>query len=354
LLIENNGDICQIITLASQKGILKTVIKAISSYFPQQKLSNRVLCKQFPHLSEKEIIERTGVKNRYIVSSGEIAPDLAFMAAKKLFEEHEIRKDEIDFVILCTLGTDYDGPGSASILQHRLGLSKSCGSLDIKGGCNGYIQGLSIAKGLAETGQSKKILLITAEIPSTVIHSEDYELRMLFGDGATATFIRAEKTKNKGVGDFVFGTDGAGVKNLYVSMSGIREPITEEWMLQNKYSLPHGQLKMNGIEIFIFAIKVVPPLIGQLLEKTRIKMEEVDLFIFHQANAYLLETLRKKMKIPVEKFVISMENYGNTVSSTIPIALADSIKNKKIKPGTRVVLAGFGIGYSWGATLIHF
>lgn len=332
---------------------MKASIKAISYYLPEQVLTNEDLSTIFPHFSKKDIFTRTGIRQRFISAPLEIGSDVAFASAEVFFKEHQIDKGEIDFLIFCTEGLDFKAPATACILQERIGLPRHCGAIDVPLGCTGFVYGLSLAKALVESSQATNVLLLTSDVPSKVIHPQDSELRSIFSDGGASTLISFDACE-QGIGNFVFGTDGKGYENLIVRYSGSREPITGQWLNQYKNAdgMKWGKMEMNGTEIFIFAIKVVPGLVKQVLEKNATRFEDIDLFIFHQASGFLLEILRKKIKIPKEKFFVYLENVGNTVSATIPIALKEAIKQGKAKKGDKILLAGFGIGYSWAGTVI--
>jgi 3-oxoacyl-[acyl-carrier-protein] synthase III len=334
---------------------LKATIHSISYYLPDATLTNSDLCAIFPALSEAEIYKRTGIKKRHITKEGVVGSDLGYEAAIKLFQEHSIDKSKIDFLIFCTEGLDYKGPATACILQHRLGLSSKCGAIDIPFGCTGFTYCLSVAKGLIESGQAKNVLMLTSDIPSTVIHPDNSELRMLFGDAGAATLVIATEDENSGIEKFSFGTDGSGAGNLIVERSGTRNPANLEWFEENKLvgGMQYGQMKMDAVEIFTFALRVVPPMINDILEKNSLEIKDIDLFVFHQANAFLLSVLRRKLKIEESKFFVYMEDIGNTVSASVPIALYEAMKAGKAKKGSTVLVASFGIGYSWSGTVIR-
>ena len=335
-------------------------IAGISYYLPERIITNAELVEDFPHLSDEIIYRRTGVRQRHCAINNDpyLDPkpsDLGYLSALKLLDEYDIDVKTVDFVIFVSEGLDYKAPATACTLQERLGVSSDAGAIDIPHGCTGFIYGLSVAKGLIASGQAKSILLIVAEAPSYVIHKDDYELRMLFGDGAASILLKAMADTNIGIGKFVFGTDGAGINNLRVRGTSMKEPIDKEWLdsYSDNFGMVYGKMEMNGPEIFIFALKRVPGMIHDLLQKENLRLEDIDLFIFHQANGFLLNVLRKKLKIPEEKFMVYIENVGNTVSASIPIAMKEAIKAGKIKSGDTILLAGFGIGYSWAATIIR-
>ena len=285
---------------------------------------------------------------------------MAFAAASKLFESGVCEPRDIDFLLLCTQSPDYFLPTTACILQHRLGIPTHSGALDFNLGCSGYIYGLGLAKGLIETGQARKVLLLTAETYSKYIHPNDKSVRTLFGDAAAATLIVGEEhpeSDDDCIGPFLYGTDGSGHGNLIVPTGGMKKakvanPELTEDASGNQRTI--NNLFMNGPEVFTFTLREVPKAVNQLLQKSGYGLDQIDLFVFHQANAFMLEHLRKKAKIPEEKFYVAMHHCGNTVSSTVPIALKHALQEGKIKAGDKIMLVGFGVGYSWGATLIRW
>lgn len=323
----------------------------IASYLPKKCFENSA----FAALgwSEEKIFAKTGILSRHIASETEFALDLAEKAALNLFENFKIKKEEIDYLLYCTQSPDYLIPTNACILQDRLKLSESIGALDFNLGCSGFVYGLSLAKGLLETGQARSVLLVTAETYSKYIHPEDKSSRVIFGDGAAATLLTQEDARK--LGPFVFGTQGAGAKNLCVKTGGLRHPRTALTARSSKNRAGNmrseDNLYMNGAEIFSFTLSTVPGAVEELLKRSKLSAEEIDHFIFHQANAYMLEALREKMGLPKEKFPIYLEKIGNTVSSTIPILLEHMTATGKFRANQRLVLCAFGVGYSWIATL---
>lgn len=335
---------------------MKAHIKSISYYLPDSILSNEDLNREFPEWSVDKISEKTGIHNRHIASSETLSSDLAILAAEKLFTEHSIDKNTIDYIILCTQSPDYFLPTTACLIQARLGISTNCGAIDINQGCSGYIYGLGLSKALIETGQAQNVLFITAETYSKFIHPKDKSIRTIFGDAAACTLVTLSDRDNAGILNFEYGTDGAGAKNLIVKGGSLREQknndLNKEFTDSFGNTRTEASLYMNGQDIFAFTLKSVPQLIKNTLTKNQLNPEDIDLFILHQANKFMLEALRKKIGISEEKFFIFLEDCGNTVSSTIPIALHEAIRLGKAKPGNKILLAGFGVGYSWGSTII--
>jgi 3-oxoacyl-[acyl-carrier-protein] synthase III len=336
---------------------IRAFIKAIEYFFPTSILNNDQLASEFGIWSAEKVESKTGIQNRYIAGQDECASDLAFNAAQKLFSRRIIAKENIDFLLFCTQSPDYFLPTTACILQSRLGLPKSCGALDYNLGCSGFVYGLGLAKGLIESGQARNVLLITAETYSKFLHPQDRGVRTLFGDAATATFVSSMEHDQPLLGPFVYGTDGTGAQNLIVPTGGMRKPsVLNPELIEDKDGNKRtiNNLYMNGPEIFNFTLKAVPQSVHQLLDISGKRLEEIDFFVFHQANKYMLEYLRKKIGIPNEKFCMSIADCGNTVSSTIPIALDALWRNGRLQPGNLLMLVGFGVGYSWAATLVRW
>jgi 3-oxoacyl-[acyl-carrier-protein] synthase III len=335
--------------------MLESKIRAISYYLPENILKNEEISSNFPDWSAEKISAKTGIYERRVAGENETACDLAKKAALKLFKEYTVNTSEIDFLLLCTQSPDYFLPTTACILHDELGLNNSCGALDFNLGCSGYIYGLSLAKGLISSSAAKNILLITSETYSKHIHESDKGNLTIFGDGAAATLISAN-IGNGLISNFQFGTDGSGAKNLIVKNGGFRNPILcgKDLFNESEFIKNDDFLYMNGQEIFSFTTKSVPILVKNTLEVNSMDIESVDLFIFHQANKFMLNYIRRKLNIPKNKFYIFMENCGNTVSSTIPIALKEAELEGKIQPGMKVLLVGFGVGYSYGATIVNY
>ena len=318
-------------------------ISAIDYYLPENRLSNENLCEQFPDWSVEKISAKTGITSRRIATADECSSDLAVQAAEKLFAQG-LDRSKIDFLIFCTQSPDYFLPTTACLLQDRLGIPTSAGALDFNLGCSGYVSGLGLAKGLIESGQASGVLFLTGETYSKFLDPEDRSVRTVFGDGASATFLTGEESQSTIIGPFIYGTDGSGAKNLIVEGGAFRD--------SEGSADPH--LRMSGSEIFSFTLKSIPPLVQETLTKAKLEIEDVDWFVFHQANKFMLEHLRDKIGIPEEKFAIYLDECGNTVSSSIPIALKELSAAGQFKPEQKIMLVGFGVGYSWGATIIHW
>lgn len=329
---------------------MQAYIKAISYYLPEKVVTNGQLVEEFPEWTVEKVASKIGISQRHVVQVDECASDLAVKAAEKLFVEYGIDRAEIDFLLLCTQSPDYFLPATACVVQDRLGLPTSAGALDFNLGCSGYVYGLSLAKGLIASGTAQNVLLITAETYTRHLHPRDKGNRTIFGDAAAATLISTDGFAS--IGDFSLGTDGRGANNLIVKTGGMRHPEKADDLTFDESGNPRSSdyLFMAGTEIFNFTLEAVPPLVNDTLEKNSLKKEDISLFVFHQANKYIMNFLRKKIGIDEDKFFYCLQNVGNTVSSTIPIALREA-RDQGILAG-HVLLAGFGVGYSWGGVVL--
>lgn len=333
---------------------MKAYIKGISYYLPHEVVTNEDLVKIFPEWSVEKVASKVGVNKRHIADKNETAGDLAEKAALKLFQEYNVSPTDIDFLMLCTQSSDYLLPSTACILQNKLGIPTSSGAFDYNLGCSGCIYGLALAKGLIMSGAAKNILLLTAETYNKYLHPSDKSNKSIFGDGAAACLISTDGFAE--IGEFVFGTDGNGAENLIVrtgaarsrERTGLYETDDEGHTKYDDY------LYMNGGAIFNFTLETVPTLTNEVLSKNNLTKEEINYYIFHQANKFMLNTIRKVCVIPKEKFYINLEETGNTVSSTVLIGLKDCINKGLIKPNQNIMITGFGVGLSWGGTILYF
>lgn len=329
-------------------------IKCLAHYLPERIVSNEEIVTDFPEWSVEKIANKIGVEQRHVADDGETATDMAIKAAENLFANGDICKDEIDFVILCTQSTDYKLPSSACIVQDRLGLRTDIGAFDYNLGCSGYVYGLAVAKGLVMAGVASNVLLLTAETYNKYLHPRDKGNRTIFGDAATATVVSTKGFAE--IGEFSLGTDGKGANNLIVGTGMSRNPLPKNDLRfdENGNPISSDYLYMNGSEIFSFTQHNVPIVVNDTLERNGLAKDDIDLFVFHQANKYMLDFLRRKMKIAPSKFYVDMAKVGNTVSNSIPLALLSAKSNNVLHDEMKVLLCGFGVGYSWGGVILHF
>lgn len=316
-------------------------------------LTNESLQSEFPGTDIAKVAKGVGVTNRYVAMEGQTAADMAYEAARTLFSEYGIKPETIDFVIFSTQSPDHFLPASACILQDRLGIPTTAGAFDFDLGCSGYTYGLAIAKSFVDSGLASNVLLLTGDTISKYLHHADKN-RVLFGDSATATLIANDGFAK--IGESVYGTDGSGADRLilrnrasrHLTATGHEEEDDQGNMRRDDY------FYMDGEAIFNFTVDRVPRLINDTLEKNGLTPDDIDLYVFHQANKFMLNTIRKICGIAKDKFYINIENTGNTTSSTVPIGLKESLTSGLIKPGHRVMVAGFGVGLSWSATVLQF
>lgn len=322
----------------------------ISVYFPKKVLKNQEF--EIPHGKFKKgaVYNKTGIRSRHVSGKEELVSDMAAASAFQLVKQYG---RGIDFLILCTQTPDYQLPSTACIVQNKLGLPSSVGALDINLGCSGFIYSLAVAKGMLSTGISHGMLLIMAEAYSKHIHPEDYSTRTIFGDAACSIFLLGEDAEK--IGEFSLGTDGTGYNNLIIPASGeAGKAISnrDKLLVDASGKRTKENLYMNGLEIFNFALDRIPPLVDDVLKKNRLQMEDIALIIPHQANQFMLNELREILGVTEDKFYINMESIGNTVSASIPIALKMALEDGKLEKGDKVMLLGFGVGYSWGGVVI--
>jgi len=329
-------------------------IKAISYYLPEKIVTNEELVEEFPEWSVDKVAAKVGVDSRHLAAPDETAGDMAEKAARKLFTEYNISPASIDFVMLCTQSPDYFLPSTACILQDRLGIPTSAGAFDYNLGCSGCIYGMAIAKGLIAAGIAKNVLLLTAETYNKYLHPADKSNRSIFGDGAAACLISTEGFAE--IGEFVLGTDGSGYKHLIVETGASRkkERTNVESVDDDGHIRREDYLYMDGSAIFNFTLDAVPAMMTQILKKNNMQKEDVDYYVFHQANKFMLNTIRKVCVLPKDKFYVNLANTGNTVSSTVLIGLKDCIESQTIKSGDRVMVSGFGVGLSWGGVILKW
>lgn len=327
-------------------------IKAISYYLPEKIMTNEELVKEFPEWSVDKVAQKVGVDSRHLAAEDETAGDMAEKAARKLFEEYRIDPKSIDFLMLCTQSPDYFLPSTACILQDRLGVPTSAGAFDYNLGCSGCIYGMAMAKGLVAAGIAKNVLLLTAETYNKYLHPSDKSNRSIFGDGAAACLISTDGFAE--IGEFELGSDGSGANNLIVKTGAARQKAaTGKYVEDDEGHIWYDDyLYMNGGAIFNFTLDAVPAMMNQILEKNGLKKDQIDYYVFHQANKFMLNTIRKVCALPKDNFYVNLAKTGNTVSSTVLIGLKDCIDNNIFKAGDKVMISGFGVGLSWGGTVL--
>lgn len=318
-------------------------IGPIAIHLPTRVETNEELKQEFPSWEMDVIYEKTGIAARHIAAPEECASDLGVAAAEKLFREHNIDPQSIDFLLFCTQTPDYPLPTTACLVQDRLGLRTSVGALDFNLGCSGFVYGLSLADGLIRTGAVRRVLLITAETYSKYIHPSDRSLRTIFGDGAAATLIDAADAQS--LRAFQFGTDGKGGDTLLVGRGGARRP-EQAIKPRHRHRWP-SDLYMDGPSLINFTVGAVPQLVDNILAAAQLTRADIDLFLLHQATYKMLAQLRERLELSETQMPLALERVGNTVSSTLPILIDQLRRDGGLRTGRTSILIGFGVGWSW-------
>ena len=318
-------------------------IGPIAVYLPPRIETNAQLAEEYPSWKMDVIAAKTGILQRHIADPDVCASDLGVEACQKLFTDFQIDPASIDMLLLCTQTPDYPLPTTACLMQERLGLNTSCGALDFNLGCSGFVYGLAMADGLIRNGACQRILLVTAETYSRYIDQADRSLRTIFGDGAAATLIEAHETPC--LEAFQFGTDGSGADTLLVGTGGAR--CADQAIQPRHRKRWKSDLYMDGPSLMSFTVGQIPKLVDQILEKTNTPKESIHRFLFHQATRKMLEHLQVAMGVDDSRLPIRLERCGNTVSSTIPILINDLRLEGQLPAGSKNMLVGFGVGWSW-------
>jgi 3-oxoacyl-[acyl-carrier-protein] synthase-3 len=334
---------------------MPTGILAVDYTLGSENVTHEELEQRFGEEAMKKVVSGAGIHNRRVAAPGVCGSDLAFDAAQRLLAEHQIDPASIDLLIQCTQSPDYFLPTTACVLHERLGLPKNCAAFDINLGCSQYVYALSVASSMIEAGVATRALVLTGDTVSHTVHPMDRSVVPLMGDGGSATLI-GKVPAGQGFQGFELGTDGAGHKYLMIPAGGYRNPCTPETAAAvtdaEGNTRSQQNLYMNGAAIFHFAITVVPKTVNSLLAKLNLTMEDIDLVLFHQANQYMLDYLVKKLKIPSEKTHFFLSEIGNTSGSTMPTVLTEAYRAGKVRPGAKILMMVFGVGLSWGATVM--
>lgn len=322
-------------------------IGPIAIHLPDRIETNDELKTLFPTWNMDEILEKTGIWSRHIAAPNETAADLGVAACRKLFEQASIDPASIDFLLFCTQTPDYLLPTTACLMQDRLGLRRNVGALDFNLGCSGFVYGLSLADGLIRTGAVRRVLLVTAETYSKHIHPTDRSLRTIFGDGAAATLIDAADRQT--LSAFQFGTDGSGADTLLCVRGGAR-PAEDAIKPRHRHRWP-SDLYMDGPSLINFTVGAVPQLVEDILQAANATRDTINLYLMHQATLKMLEQLRERLALTESQMPVVLREMGNTVSSTLPILIDRLRRERKLTPGMRSMLVGFGVGWSWSGCI---
>lgn len=302
----------------------------------------------FPDERKIKIIEGTGVRSRYVADEGTCTSDLVTAAAKHILHECKVESEQVGVLLYATQSPDYILPATSYVIHDALKLCSETITFDINLGCSAYVYGLYIASTLLISSGKRYALLLAGDTISKYVSPEDASTRFLFGDAGSATLLEADETAEPMY--YSLGSDGSGWRNLIIPAGGARNKKTAETSVLNQVTdgnkRSEEHLFMDGMEIFNFTISTVVPHIQQVIAEQGM----ADATVFHQANRYMLEFMRKSLKIPRDIFLYSLEKYGNTSSASIPLTLCSAYKDKRYGP--KVLLSGFGVGYSWGSVVL--
>ena len=310
---------------------------------PEKVLTNADLTRMID-TNDEWIRERTGIQERRIAEDSQAASDLGVIAAQRALKTAGILADEVDLIIVATATADMQFPSTACIIQ---GL-KNTPAFDVTAGCTGFIYALTIANQFIASGFYRTVLVVGTEVLSKVTNWKDRETCILLADGAGAVVLRPA-APGCGILSMKLGADGAGGKELLLPAGGSRMPVTPELVEANQ-----NKLQMNGSEVFKFAMKILPEVTEQALALADLHKEDIDLIVPHQANIRIIEAAARRLDLPMEKFMVNLDRYGNTSSASIPIAMHEAVETGRIKSGDVVVLTGFGAGLTWGSIVMQW
>ncbi len=324
------------------------IIKGTGSYVPSKVLTNNDLAK-IVDTSDEWIYERSGIRSRHIAAEDETTSDMALNAARKALESAGMLASDIDLVIVTTVNPDMLFPSTACLLQAKLGIRNNIPCFDLEAACSGFVYGVEVATRMMLSGFYKNALVVSSEKLSPIMNWQDRTTCVLFGDGAGAVVLSSSDKKGVGILDTVLGADGSDTAMLRMPAGGSMMPATVE-TVENKLHC----IQMDGKAVFKHAVKIMQEKALEVLDHCNISADQISLLIPHQANARIIESVAKRLKIPSDKVYVNVEHYANTSSASIPIALDEAVRAGRIKSGDYVLFVAFGAGLTWGATLVKW
>ncbi|MFZ5494738.1 MAG: beta-ketoacyl-ACP synthase III [Verrucomicrobiota bacterium] len=324
------------------------IIAGVGSYAPAKVLTNDDLSRMVD-TSDEWIRTRSGIRERRIAAPEEACSDLAIQAATAALADAKVAAADIDLLIVATCTPDLPLPSTACLVQHKLGIPAHATCFDIAAACSGFLYALEIAYGQLLTNRYKRALIIGAEKLSTITDWTDRTTCVLFGDGAGAAVLMKSPEPGKGILGTDLGADGEFVDNLYIPAGGSRTPASPESVARRDHCI-----RMNGREVFKSAVRVMETVAREMLEQHKLTPDQISLVIPHQANIRIIEALAGNLEMPLEKFFVNLDRYGNTSSATIPLALDEARRAGRIKPGDLTLLVAFGAGLTYGAALVRW
>ena len=328
-------------------GAVRAAIAGVGIYVPEAVLTNRELSLKI-NAAEDYIVSRTGIMERHIADPVEATSDLGVVAAQRAMDDAGVCGDDIDLIIVATVSPDFPVPATACIIQERLGI-KDAPAFDLSAACSGFVYALAVGSQFIAAGTYRTILVIASEIFSRVINEYDIDTSVIAGDGAGAVVLRPSAAPGYGILAMYLGADGSGVEQLYIPVGGTRTEATPE----NVAAKMH-KAKMNGQDVFRFAMRTLPDSTERAVKLAGLAMEDVALIIPHQANLRIIVAAAHRMNLPMDKFMVNVERYGNTSSASIPIALHEALETGRIKDRDIIVMTGFGAGLAWGSVVMRW
>lgn len=324
------------------------IIAGTGSYLPEKIITNHDIAKTVD-TSDEWVYTRSGIKERRIAKSEEAASDMALISAKRAIENAKLKPEDIDLVIVTTVTPDMMFPSTACILQAKLGIRNNIPCFDIEAACSGFVYGVEVASKMMKSGYYKNALVVSSEKLSGILDWQDRNTCVLFGDGSGAVVLSTSEEKDVGILDTVLGADGSDTATLKLPAGGSLMPASKETVENRQHFI-----QMNGREVFKHAVKIMGEKSFEVIERYGITPNEISLLIPHQANTRIIESVAKRLKLPMGKVFVNIEKYGNTSSASIPIALDEALKAGKIKTGDYILFVAFGAGLTWGATLVKW
>jgi 3-oxoacyl-[acyl-carrier-protein] synthase III len=327
--------------------ILRAKITSVSYHVPDRRVTNKDLEKRID-TSDEWIYERTGIRERRVVEKGQGTSDLAAKAAKLLLEKRGIGAAEIDLIIVATVTPDMFFPSTACLVQTKIGATKAWG-FDLSGACSGFVYAVTTGAQFISTGAYKKVLVIGADVMTSIIDFQDRATCVLFGDGAGAVLLEPAEDGERGIIDFVLHSDGGGGQFLYMPAGGSLNPASAE-TVQKRMHFVH----QDGRNVFKFAVRGMAEVSQEILDRHGLTASDLKLYIPHQANIRIIQAAVDRMKLAKEQVAINIDRYANTTAATIPICLSEAVENKKIERNDLILIASFGAGFTWGSLLFRW
>jgi 3-oxoacyl-[acyl-carrier-protein] synthase-3 len=316
-------------------------------YVPERRMTNEDMAK-IVDTSDEWIRTRSGIQERRIVAKGQSNSDLSVKAIENAFEGREFRPEEIDLIIVATVTPDMMFPSTACIVQEKIG-AKNAWSFDLSGACSGFLYAMATAAQFVETGRCQKVLVVGADVMSSILNFEDRTTCVLFGDGAGVVLLESTEAEDTGIIDFMLHSDGAGGKFLYMPAGGSLHPASHETVDKKMHSV-----HQDGRNVFKYAVKLISEVSAKILERNGFSAEDVALYVPHQANLRIIQSSVKRLNLRPDQVAINIDQYANTTAATIPMGLAEAYQQGRVQQGDLVLLASFGAGFTWGSVLLRW